>query len=143
MNELATNFNPETPELYVPREIEKKIARLLIEKGGNITAVAKSYGCSRWNIYLHLKKSEFLRFVFEDERGRRVDRAEAQLDLAVERGEPWAIALVLRTLGKERGYVEKVEQSGSVEHRHTIEDWKKEAVKKLKELEEQAASRKN
>ncbi len=48
--------------------------------------------------------------VVEEFRERRVDRAEYKLDDALEDGQPWAIALVLKTIGKDRGYVERSEQ---------------------------------
>jgi len=38
-----------------------------------------------------------------------LDATEEKLVAAIDNGEPWAIALVLKTLGKERGYVERQE----------------------------------
>jgi hypothetical protein len=38
--------------------------------------------------------------------------AEARLGEAVARGEPWAVTFALKTVGKDRGYVEKVEHGG-------------------------------
>jgi hypothetical protein len=137
MNELTTHFDAEHPEKYQPTQIEQRIGLLLTKHKGNITYVSSEYPTTRWGIYYHIKRSPYLQFVFKDAREKRVDEAERKLDEAIERGEAWAIALVLRTLGKERGYVEKVEQSGSINHRHTIEDWKTEADKRLKELQEQ------
>jgi hypothetical protein len=37
--------------------------------------------------------------------------AEAKLMQAVDKGEQWAITMILRTLGRERGYVERQEVS--------------------------------
>ncbi len=141
MNELVTQFNPKEPENYRPTEIEQRIGLLLTKNKGNITYVAAEYPSTRWNIYYHIKRSLYLQFVFEDARERRVDEAERKLDEAIERGEAWAIALVLRTLGRGRGYIEKVEQSGSFDHRHPIEDWKQEAERKIKQLQEAADKR--
>ena len=135
--ELTTQFNPEEPDHYVPTVIEEKISLLLTKLKGNVTAVATAYGCTRWNVYKHIDRSPYLQYIFEDARERRLDTAEAKLDEAIERGEPWAIALILRTLGRKRGYVEKVEQSGTIDHQHSIKNWKEEANKKIKELQEQ------
>jgi undecaprenyl pyrophosphate synthase len=46
-------------------------------------------------------------------RGRRVDKAELKLEQAIDAGEQWAITFTLRTLGKERGYVERQEVTGA------------------------------
>ena len=42
-----------------------------------------------------------------------MDISEQKLRAAVLNGEPWAIALVLKTLGKKRGYVERTEIAGT------------------------------
>lgn len=47
--------------------------------------------------------------LLKEERGRTLDRAEAKLMQAVDKGEQWAITMILRTLGRERGYVERQE----------------------------------
>jgi hypothetical protein len=47
--------------------------------------------------------------ILKEERGKTLDRAEAKLMQAVDKGEQWAITMLLRTLGRERGYVERTE----------------------------------
>jgi hypothetical protein len=47
----------------------------------------------------------------KDQRGKTLDLAEAKLMQAVDKGEQWAITMLLRTLGRERGYVERQEVS--------------------------------
>src|SRR5574343_212469 len=44
--------------------------------------------------------------IWKEEKGKTLDRAEAKLMQAVDKGEQWAITMILRTLGRERGYVE-------------------------------------
>lgn len=51
--------------------------------------------------------------VIEDERNSLVDMAEIQLIKAVQEGNFKAVREVLRTLGKNRGYVERMEHSGN------------------------------
>ena len=41
-----------------------------------------------------------------------VDLAEQKLWESIQHGEPWGITLCLKTLGKDRGYVERQEVSG-------------------------------
>ena len=49
-----------------------------------------------------------------------LDKAEARLFDAMERGEPWAIRMVLMTLGRSRGYVEKTVNEVVPMHREII-----------------------
>lgn len=76
----------------------------VIERRGNISAVARALGVSRQTIYRHIEKSAKLQKAVASAREERIDLAESQLDAAVERGEPWAITLMLRGIGRERGY---------------------------------------
>ena len=39
--------------------------------------------------------------------------AELKLDAAVQAGEPWAIAFLLKTVGRKRGYVQRQEITGA------------------------------
>jgi len=47
--------------------------------------------------------------IAKDERGKMLDKAERKLMEAVEDGQQWAIQLMLKTLGRDRGYVERQE----------------------------------
>jgi hypothetical protein len=72
---------------------------------------AKALGCSHETVQQYIKKFPTVRQVAEQLRGELVDLAELRLWEALEHGEPWAISLVLKTLGKPRGYVERDEMS--------------------------------
>ena len=90
--------------------------------GGNITAVAKAFGCYRATIYRWAEKPEF-RAVIDEYRGRLFDEAlEAARQLAigipvrddegnikgwVERPEPQTVRYLLSTLGKREGFGEE------------------------------------
>ena len=60
-----------------------------------------------------------------------VDIAEIRLRVAINNGEPWAIALVLKTMGKNRGYTERHEITGadgdSIIIRY-VNDWRDNGV---------------
>jgi hypothetical protein len=58
-------------------------------------------------LYEYAKRHPSIRDVIEDERGKFVDTGELALKAAVLRGEGWAIAFLLKTLGKDRGYVDR------------------------------------
>ena len=56
----------------------------------------------------------------DDAREYTLDRAETKLFEAMENGEPWAIRMVLMTLGRSRGYVEKTVNEVVPMHREII-----------------------
>ena len=64
-----------------------------------------------------------------------MDTAEDRLGLAVEAGAPWAITFVLRTIGKDRGYVERSEQQVDKEVVVRVE-YAEEPVRRLAQVHE-------
>ncbi len=79
---------------------------------GMIYLAARKLGCTPQTIYKRMAKSSIIREAVDDSRGELVDISEQKLRAAVINGEPWAVAMVLKTLGKSRGYVERQELSG-------------------------------
>lgn len=96
------------PEKYTVEQIEAAMHR----KRGLLTLVAEDMGASYTTIKKYVDRSPRLQAVREFYSERRVDTAELALDNALLAGEAWAIALVLKTKGKSRGYVERQEVSG-------------------------------
>jgi alanine-alpha-ketoisovalerate/valine-pyruvate aminotransferase len=80
---------------------------------GMIYLAARKLGCTPQAIYKRMAKSSIIREAVDDSRGELVDISEQKLRAAVINGEPWAIAMVLKTLGKSRGYVERQEVTGA------------------------------
>lgn len=89
-----------------------KLRDTLVKYRGNMSATGRALRVSRQAVRERVEASEDLKFLVVELREARVDNAEDKLDKAVSKGEPWAIALTLRTLGKGRGYVERNETSG-------------------------------
>jgi hypothetical protein len=75
---------------------------------GLISLTADALGCTRATVYNYVTAYPEVAAVVTEERERLVDMAEDALYFHLEQKAPWAIALVLKTLGKSRGYVEKV-----------------------------------
>jgi hypothetical protein len=84
---------------------------------GMIYLAAKELGCDPSTIYRRAEKDKKIRHTIDSFRGQIIDKAELKLETAVMNGEPWAITLALKTIGKNRGYVEKqeIESGGKVE----------------------------
>ncbi len=98
-----------------------RIIECLRETNGLVSLAAKRVPCSQTTIYQRAKDVQAVRRAIEECRAELVDYGELALRKAVIDGEPWAVGLVLKTLGRDRGYVERqeVEHSGSV----TVVDW--------------------
>lgn len=62
-----------------------------------------------YTIYTRARASREVADCLHNQRGEFGDTAELKLYSAVLDGSPWAVQLLLKTLGKDRGYVERVE----------------------------------
>ena len=79
---------------------------------GMVYLAAESLGCSPMTIYRRAEKNKKVQDVIDTQRGKLIDKAELKLEQAVMNGEPWAVTLTLKSLGKNRGYVERQEVTG-------------------------------
>jgi hypothetical protein len=104
----------------MPRRLvytNEQIIAALRETKGLVYLAAKRIGCDPTTIYDRAKRSAAVARTIRNERGEVVDTAELTLYNAILAVEPWAIQLTLKTLGKDRGYVERTEQ----EHRGSVQ----------------------
>ena len=90
-----------------------QIVEAVKSMNGMIYLAARQLGCTPQAIYKRMAKSATIREAVDDSRGEMVDISEQKLRAAVMNGEPWAVAMVLKTLGKSRGYVERQEVTGA------------------------------
>ena len=99
--------------LFMGRLQVKAVEAKLRKTGGNVTVAARHLGVSRNGLANFIHRHPVLAKVLEDCRESRVDTAESALDKAIRRGEAWAIALTLKTLGRGRGYAEPAAEGGA------------------------------
>ncbi len=85
------------------------IVDALLANNGLIAAAARQLGCSHETIRKRARQVKAVQRAISDGRNRLLDMTEEKLVAAIDKGEPWAISLVLKTLGKDRGYVERQE----------------------------------
>jgi hypothetical protein len=78
---------------------------------GLLVLAADALGCSRQTLYNYAERYPEVAEVLDEERQRFIDLAEQGLYDHLEERSPWAIALVLRTLGRHRGYGERLPAS--------------------------------
>ena len=93
---------------------KRKVKEAIKGSKGIITAVANRCGVTRKQIYKYRDKYPDIREALQEERERLVDMAEKGLIINLDKQQPWAIGLVLKTLGRNRGYVEKLDVSGEL-----------------------------
>lgn len=97
-----------------PAELtEEQIAHALQRQCGNVSATAKALGVSRSTINRRIAGSSVLETIRDDARETLIDVAENALLKAIKGGNIAAIIFALKTQGRSRGYVERVEMTGA------------------------------
>jgi hypothetical protein len=88
----------------------RRIIYALRKSFGLVSQAAKSIPCSEKTIRTRALEDPRVQQVIDESREQLIDMAEFALRRKVLDGEGWAVQFTLRTLGKTRGYVERVEQ---------------------------------
>jgi predicted transcriptional regulator len=86
-------------------EVEAKLREL----AGNYSAVARALGVTRSAVSLFVKKRPKLKAVAEECRETFVDNVESAIYKEALNGNVTAQIFILKTLGKSRGYIERVQ----------------------------------
>lgn len=84
----------------------------LVATGGMQAQAAKRLGVTRGAVTNRIQKCEELQQVVQEQREAMLDEAEEGLRAAISDREAWAICFTLKTIGKDRGYVERQEHAG-------------------------------
>lgn len=79
---------------------------------GNLLAASRQLGCDRHTVARYVERFSGCEEAMREGREMRIDLAESVLDKALFAEEAWAVQLVLRTIGKGRGYTERLEHTG-------------------------------
>lgn len=87
----------------------QQVADALLAAKGLVTVAARTLHCDPKTVDNYAKRYVMVREAKQQAREGILDMTEARLFQAIDKGEPWAIAMMLRTLGKDRGYVERTE----------------------------------
>lgn len=90
--------------------------KALVGTGGILREIAKRCNMSRTTVYSFLERYPKYKELLIQEREGMVDLAEDNLFTDIKAREPWATKFTLKTLGVNRGYVEKqqIEHSGLI-----------------------------
>ena len=85
----------------------------LVKSLGIVTIAAERVGISRRTHYDWYNEDPDYRKAVDDIADVTLDFAESKLHKQVDKGDTTAIIFLLKTRGKKRGYVERVEQTGA------------------------------
>lgn len=90
-----------------------EIVEALRATGGMVYMAARKLGCDPSTINTRARTSPEIQAAIDNARGDMLDMAEHELKKAVRGGDMTAVIFTLKTIGKHRGYVERVEQTGA------------------------------
>jgi hypothetical protein len=90
----------------------EQVVRALESSMGLISPAARALGCSAQTVRNYVKRHPTVKRAKEDEREKLIDMAEASLYKQIKSGDTTAIIFTLKTVGKDRGYVERREVTG-------------------------------
>ena len=80
-----------------------------LEKGYTCVGAGQLLGCSAETVRNYANKYPTVKAALKAKRTELVDLAEMSFRRAIVAGEGWAVALTLKTLGKDEGYVERTQ----------------------------------
>jgi len=89
---------------------DKMIHEALMKAGGLKIRASEILGCDYGTVLARVKADPAFQITIEKAREVRLDRAEAVLDLHLDKNDLTAAIYVTKCLGKTRGYVERMEQ---------------------------------
>jgi hypothetical protein len=99
----------------------ERIEKVLVEARGCVSAAAQALGVDKSTLYRHIRASKRLQTALENGRAMLVGDAHSGLVEAVRARKPWAIMFTLRYLGKDEGFVERMEME--LAHPQAEYDW--------------------
>lgn len=82
----------------------RQIVKAVTACRGMVYKAAEMLGVTPVTIYKYAKRFPEVQEAISNARGGVLDTTELKLFDAIERGDAWAIAFALRTIGKHRGY---------------------------------------
>src|SRR5262245_25009779 len=98
-----------------PSYTVQQMITALTRTRGMVYLAAQQLNCSVQTVLNYCARYPSVEAAKQDARGRFLDECELRLVKAVQNDQAWAIAFALRTIGRHRGYVEKVDLSVQID----------------------------
>jgi len=86
-----------------------RVEEALRASRGVVAVAARALGVTRQALYYAIQRYGLEGFM-QEVRDEFLDEVEDRLNQAALAGKPWAVMFVLKTVGRHRGYTERVEQ---------------------------------
>lgn len=97
-----------------PKYTKQEVIEALEASNGLVSLAADRLNITPEAIYKRMKTDPDIAEVMQTARNRQLDFAESQLFKAIANGELTAMIFYLKTIGKQRGYVERQEMGGAL-----------------------------
>lgn len=95
---------------------EAQVAEAIVKSGGILAAVAVQLDCDRMTVRAYLERFPALQDVLAETKENLLDLAETKLITNIRDGNLTAVLFYLKCQGKSRGYVERLENAGTLVH---------------------------
>ena len=125
------------------QQTKKRLLEALEKSLGVVITACKSAGVDRGTFYQYYNKDEAFRQAVDELENIALDFAESQLHKQIAGGNPTSTIFYLKTKGKKRGYIERIEtEVGNKDgeafktQNVTLEAWEKRAAERLKAASE-------
>jgi transposase-like protein len=89
------------------------VADAIRKAQGNVSHAARLLGCDRGTVYNYIHKYQTVEAALDEARESMLDYVESKLLEAISGGNITAMIFYLKTQGRNRGYVERQEVTGS------------------------------
>lgn len=86
-----------------------QVAEAVTKSRGILTGAAQALGCSRQTVDNYVKRHKKVRDAYDNARETTIDFVETKLLKNIDSGDTTAMIFFLKTIGRSRGYVERVE----------------------------------
>jgi hypothetical protein len=107
--------NKKQPEIH-----KKQLLEALERSLGIVTPACKEVGISRNQFYLYYKEDPEFKAAVDDINEITLDFVENQLLRKIKEGENQAIMFYMKYKARKRGYTEKIEIEGNMNHKITV-----------------------
>jgi hypothetical protein len=97
-----------------PKYTIAQMSDALTQTRGMVYLAAKRLGCNVNTVLRYCERHPSLEAVKQAARGEILDECELRLWKAIQRDEAWAISFYLKTIGKTRGYGERLDLNISI-----------------------------
>lgn len=99
---------------------KRQLIKSIEQNGGIMSCIADDFGLTIRRIQQRVAADADLQEAMKQARDQLIDEAEVKLRSAVKRGSPWAVKLVLMTLGRHRGYTQRLEVDSNESHANNV-----------------------